>query len=70
MKLITLVQVSNSGDEEEGIIAKLLMVSSLTDPSPQSRVSYQLNMQQISYLISPVLSFAVVGSLRAAQAAV
>lgn len=32
MKLITLVQVSDSGDEEEGIIAKLLMVSgSFTD---------------------------------------
>lgn len=27
MKLITLVQVSDSGDEEEGIIAKMLMVS-------------------------------------------
>lgn len=27
MKLITLVQVSDSTDEEQGIIAKLLMVS-------------------------------------------
>lgn len=26
MKLITLVQVSNSGDEEESVIAKLLTV--------------------------------------------
>ncbi|CAN8101776.1 unnamed protein product [Discula destructiva] len=48
MKLITLVQVSNSGDEEEAIIAKLLT---------------------ISYFISPVLSFAVLGSLKAAQSA-
>ena len=47
MKLITLVQVSDAGADEETSIAKLLT---------------------ISYLISPVLSFTVVASLRASLA--
>ena len=49
MKLITMVQVSDAGDEDEYKVAKLLT---------------------ISYLISPVLAFTVVGSLRASQAAI
>lgn len=38
MKLITLVQVSDSTDEEQGIIAKLLMVCLLTMSSLTKKV--------------------------------
>jgi predicted permease len=48
MKLITMVQVSDAGPEDERRIAKILTVS---------------------YVISPVLAFTVVGALRASQAA-
>ncbi|KAH6659667.1 auxin efflux carrier [Truncatella angustata] len=47
MKLIAMVQVSQSGDEDEAMIAKVLT---------------------IAYVISPILSFTVVGSLMASQA--
>ncbi|KAK6081049.1 membrane transporter [Seiridium cupressi] len=47
MKLIAMVQVSQSGDEDEAMIAKVLT---------------------IAYLISPILSFTVVGSLTASRA--
>ncbi|KAF2186257.1 hypothetical protein K469DRAFT_706924 [Zopfia rhizophila CBS 207.26] len=49
MKLITMVQVSDAGVEDERKIAKVLT---------------------ISYIISPLLAFTVVGSLRASQAAI
>ncbi|KAH7093526.1 auxin efflux carrier [Paraphoma chrysanthemicola] len=49
MKLITMVQVSDAGPEDERRIAKILTVS---------------------YVISPILAVAVVGALRASQAAV
>jgi predicted permease len=49
MKLITMVQVSDAGPDEERRIAKILT---------------------ISYIISPVLAFTVVGALRASQAAI
>lgn len=49
MKLITMVQVSDAGVEDERRIAKILT---------------------ISYIISPVLAFTVVGALRASQAAI
>jgi hypothetical protein len=48
MKLITMVQVSDAGVEEERKIAKILTVS---------------------YIISPVLAFVVVGALYASEAA-
>lgn len=48
MKLITMVQVSDAGPEDERRIAKILT---------------------ISYIISPLLAFTVVGALRASQAA-
>ncbi|KAF2023367.1 hypothetical protein EK21DRAFT_118841 [Setomelanomma holmii] len=48
MKLITMVQVSDAGPEDERRIAKILTVS---------------------YVISPLLAFTVVGALRASQAA-
>ena len=49
MKLITMVQVSDAGPEDERRIAKILSVS---------------------YIISPILAFTVVGALRASQAAI
>ncbi|EPE30300.1 hypothetical protein GLAREA_13023 [Glarea lozoyensis ATCC 20868] len=49
MKLITMVEVSGAGEEDEHKIAKLLT---------------------ISYIISPILAFTVVGSLKASQAAI
>lgn len=49
MKLITMVQVSDAGPDDERRIAKILT---------------------ISYIISPVLAFTVVGALRASQAAI
>ncbi|CAG8978219.1 hypothetical protein HYALB_00011800 [Hymenoscyphus albidus] len=49
MKLITMVEVSGAGEEDEHKIAKLLTVS---------------------YIISPILAFTVVGSLRASQSAI
>ncbi|RDL38803.1 Uncharacterized protein BP5553_03143 [Venustampulla echinocandica] len=49
MKLITMVEVSNAGEEDQHKISKLLT---------------------ISYIISPILAFTVVGSLRASQAAI
>jgi predicted permease len=49
MKLITMVQVSDAGVEEERKIAKILTVS---------------------YVISPVLAFVVVGALYASEAAI
>ncbi|KAF2260933.1 hypothetical protein CC78DRAFT_536109 [Lojkania enalia] len=49
MKLITMVQVSDAGVEDERRIAKILTVS---------------------YIVSPVLAFAVVGALRASVAAI
>jgi predicted permease len=48
MKLITMVQVSDAGPDDERRIAKILT---------------------ISYIISPILAFTVVGALRASQAA-
>jgi predicted permease len=48
MKLITMVQVSDAGPDDERRIAKILT---------------------ISYIISPLLAFTVVGALRASQAA-
>jgi hypothetical protein len=48
MKLITMVQVSDAGPEDERRIAKILTVS---------------------YIISPLLAFTVVGALRASHAA-
>ncbi|KUJ16590.1 uncharacterized protein LY89DRAFT_749390 [Mollisia scopiformis] len=48
MKLITMIQVSDAGEEEEAKVAKLLT---------------------ISYIISPILAFTVVGSLKVSQAA-
>lgn len=74
MKLITMVEVSNASEEDEDKIAKLLTVSiSLLDSSPLPRSiekAVGLTMKQISYIISPILAFAVVGSLRASQAAI
>lgn len=49
MKLITMVQVSDAGVEDERRIAKILTVS---------------------YIISPVLAFTVVGALKASQTAI
>lgn len=49
MQLITMVQVSDAGVEDERKIAKILTVS---------------------YMISPLLAFTVVGALRASQAAI
>jgi predicted permease len=49
MKLITMVQVSDAGPEDERRIAKILT---------------------ISYIISPLLAFTVVGALRASRAAI
>jgi predicted permease len=49
MKLITMIQVSNAGVEDERRIAKILT---------------------ISYVVSPVLAFTVVGALKASQAAI
>ncbi|KAF2655453.1 hypothetical protein K491DRAFT_692914 [Lophiostoma macrostomum CBS 122681] len=49
MKLITMVQVSDAGIEDERKIAKILTVS---------------------YIISPLLAFTVVGALKASQAAI
>jgi predicted permease len=48
MKLITMVQVSDAGPDDERMIAKILT---------------------IAYILSPVLAFTVVGTLRASQAA-
>jgi len=49
MKLITMIQVSDAGVEDERRIAKILT---------------------ISYIVSPVLAFTVVGALKASQAAI
>jgi predicted permease len=49
MKLITMVQVSDAGEDDERKIAKILTVS---------------------YIISPILAFTVVGALRASVAAI
>ncbi|KAF2475394.1 uncharacterized protein BDR25DRAFT_254322 [Lindgomyces ingoldianus] len=49
MKLITMIQVSDAGIEDERRVAKLLTVS---------------------YVISPLLAFTVVGALRASQATI
>ncbi|KAF1950456.1 hypothetical protein CC80DRAFT_227280 [Byssothecium circinans] len=46
MKLITMIQVSDAGDDDERAIAKILT---------------------ISYIVSPVLAFTVVGALRVCQ---
>lgn len=63
MKLITMVQVSDAGDEDEHKIAKLLAVCI----SIHNGLTANLSIQ-ISYMISPILAFTVVGSLRASQA--
>ena len=66
MKLITMVEVSNADEEDEDKIAKLLTVS-----FPCLAFSGVLKlMTQISYIISPILAFTVVGSLRASVAAI
>ncbi|KAF2683002.1 hypothetical protein K458DRAFT_369138 [Lentithecium fluviatile CBS 122367] len=49
MKLITMIQVSDAGVEDERRIAKILT---------------------ISYIVSPILAFTVVGALKASQAAI
>ncbi|KAF2249926.1 hypothetical protein BU26DRAFT_518432 [Trematosphaeria pertusa] len=49
MKLITMVQISDAGPDDERRIAKILT---------------------ISYMVSPVLAFTVVGALKASQAAI
>lgn len=48
MKLITMVQVSDAGVEDEQRMAKILT---------------------ISYIVSPILAFTVVGALEASKAA-
>jgi hypothetical protein len=63
MKLITMVAVSNASEADESIIAKLLTVSFEHPHLPCSETKYQ----QVSYIISPILAFTVVGSLRASQ---
>jgi hypothetical protein len=66
MKLITMVEVSNADEEDEDKIAKLLTVSfSFAYNSPILKL-----IIQISYIISPILAFTVVGSLRASVSAI
>jgi hypothetical protein len=67
MKLITMVQVSDADEEDEHKIAKLLTVSCII----HFRNVYEiLTTVQVSYVISPILAFTVVGSLRASQAVI
>jgi predicted permease len=67
MKLITMVEVSNADEEDEDKIAKLLTVSLVSLPY---RFRHLRLIVQISYIISPILAFTVVGSLRASVAAI
>ena len=64
MKLITMVEVSDADEEDEHKIARLLTVN-----APPILSYILLTMTQISYIVSPILAFTVVGSLRASQAA-
>lgn len=66
MKLITMVEVSDASEEDEHKIAKLLTVSSLACGNLESKT----DIAQVSYIISPILAFTVVGSLRASQWAI
>jgi len=69
MKLIAMVEVSGASEEDEQKIAKLLTVS-----CPDLKISINLytfaDLCQVSYVISPILAFTVVGSLRASEAAI
>jgi predicted permease len=65
MKLITMVEISDADEEDEHKIVKLLTVS--ISPLLGSLLLITI---QISYIVSPILAFTVVGSLRASQAAV
>jgi hypothetical protein len=65
MKLITMVEISDADEEDEHKIVKLLTVS--ISPLLGSLLLITL---QISYIVSPILAFTVVGSMRASQAAV
>lgn len=66
MKLTALADVSGAGEEEKMSIAKFLTVSFLHSCSS---VPFT-NIYQVSYCISPLISFSVVGALKASQAAV
>jgi hypothetical protein len=60
-----MVQVSNADEEDEHKVSKLLTVR----PAIARIFGRLLTTPQISYIISPILAFTVVGSLRASQAA-
>lgn len=63
MKLTALADVAGAGEKEKMSIAKFLTVS-----FPGSYVQcLELMSLQLSYVISPVLTFAVVGAIEAVR---
>lgn len=70
-KLIAMFQVSGAEEGEEASIAKLLTVNCVVKKGARHHFTLlpiSNDPLQISYLISPILSFTVVGGLMASRA--
>jgi len=68
MKLTALADVSGAGDEEKMSIAKFLTVSEDSSTFLLLLLEADFFLNQISYAISPLICFSVVGALKASQA--
>jgi auxin efflux carrier family protein len=69
MKLMALAEVNGSNEAEKMSVAKFLTVSACAF-GKTTLCHSKANRRQISYLISPLICFSVVGSLKASEAVI